>query len=349
MLKERLCKMFSFHRPKVYRSTTGCCICKAKSSSSRFTDSKKYEEDFLECFQLSTPRQGEICNACVLLVKRWKKLPAGSDRNWRHVVDARAGPGMKSMTKVKSKNKNNGDKLTSIKKKKKQDQEDDHRPRRHRPDDDDFDREYSPALSDDIKSDGGVQDVEMNDMDFASSDNDPSNRSSRTASPGASDYEEGAPGSTSRHSSRRLKGQAKRRDNLPEISGFVDLDFWTKEKICCGVIFKAPNGEVLVDPRFLKPCSARLAKCQKRRASLEKTELEINDAATKGKSYSDTSSDSGYDESSNQGAADHGSALFPKKPEKQQTPVSCSSNNVNRSITSTIGNDNDLMHSKIDN
>lgn len=108
--------MFSFHRPKVYRSSTGCCICKAKSSrydwfifcvfvfyfvlmkyislkliqmkktfSSRFTDSKKYEEDFMECFKLSTPRQGEICNACVLLVKRWKKLPVGSERNWQHV------------------------------------------------------------------------------------------------------------------------------------------------------------------------------------------------------------------------------------------------------------------------
>lgn len=24
--------MFSFHKPKVYRSTQGCCICKAKSS-----------------------------------------------------------------------------------------------------------------------------------------------------------------------------------------------------------------------------------------------------------------------------------------------------------------------------
>lgn len=24
--------MFSFHKPKVYRSTAGCCICKAKSS-----------------------------------------------------------------------------------------------------------------------------------------------------------------------------------------------------------------------------------------------------------------------------------------------------------------------------
>jgi hypothetical protein len=77
--------MFSFHRPKVYRSSTGCCICKAKSSSSRFTDSKKYEEDFMKCFKLAEPRQGEICNACVLLVKRWKKLPAGSDRNWKHV------------------------------------------------------------------------------------------------------------------------------------------------------------------------------------------------------------------------------------------------------------------------
>lgn len=53
--------------------------------SSRFTDSKKYEDDFMECFQLEERRTGEICNACVLLVKRWKKLPAGSNRNWRHV------------------------------------------------------------------------------------------------------------------------------------------------------------------------------------------------------------------------------------------------------------------------
>lgn len=46
---------------------------------------------------------GEICNACVLLVKRWKKLPKGSQRHWAHVVDARAGPGTKSMTKCKKK------------------------------------------------------------------------------------------------------------------------------------------------------------------------------------------------------------------------------------------------------
>ena len=28
--------MSSFHRPRVYRSIGGCCICRAKSSSSRF-------------------------------------------------------------------------------------------------------------------------------------------------------------------------------------------------------------------------------------------------------------------------------------------------------------------------
>lgn len=55
--------------------------------SSRFTDSKKYEEDFIKCFVLEERRTGEICNACVLLVKRWKKLPVGTDRNWNHVKE----------------------------------------------------------------------------------------------------------------------------------------------------------------------------------------------------------------------------------------------------------------------
>ena len=40
---------------------------------------------------------GEICNACMLLVKRFIKLPEDTDKNWNHVVDARSGPGIKSM------------------------------------------------------------------------------------------------------------------------------------------------------------------------------------------------------------------------------------------------------------
>lgn len=82
--------MFSFHKPKIYRSALGCCICRAKSSSSRFTDSKKYEPEFARCFRIveEDRRSGEICNACVLLVKRWKKLPPGTTRDWHHVSPA---------------------------------------------------------------------------------------------------------------------------------------------------------------------------------------------------------------------------------------------------------------------
>lgn len=34
-------------------------------------------------------------------MKRYKRLPSGSNRNWAHVVDARSGPGLKSMNKFK--------------------------------------------------------------------------------------------------------------------------------------------------------------------------------------------------------------------------------------------------------
>ncbi|XP_074029724.1 SIN3-HDAC complex-associated factor isoform X2 [Leptinotarsa decemlineata] len=262
--------MSTFHRPKVYRSTRGCCICKAKSSSSRFTDSKKYEEEFLECFKLSTPRQGEICNACVLLVKRWKKLPAGSDRHWQHVVDARAGPGMKSMSKFKLK-KRAMKELKNSKAQKK------------------FEKESSPQLSE--KSEGN-EEMELGEVDFLSEDLR-SRESSRTASPGASDFEEVV------ERSRRFKSQARHRDEISRVSDFVDTDYWKKETICCGVIFRGLYNEVMIDPSYIKPCSSRLASCKLQ--SNGNKSLKGSADNTTSKMDSDSSSDSGYDESSNSG------------------------------------------------
>ena len=71
--------------------------------SSRFTSSKKYEGAFGNCFKLQEVRHGEVCNACVLIVKRWTKLPKDSNKNWAHVVDARNGPGIKNVLKAKPK------------------------------------------------------------------------------------------------------------------------------------------------------------------------------------------------------------------------------------------------------
>ncbi|XP_034232880.1 SIN3-HDAC complex-associated factor [Thrips palmi] len=228
--------MFSFHKPKVYRSSAGCCICKAKSSSSRFTDSKKYEEDFMECFRLPERRSGEICNACVLLVKRWKKLPPDSERNWRHVVDARAGPGTKSLTKFKAKNKKKklkaegSKKLESVKKKHVYVKS--------------ADRDRSPATF----SDG----EEMEENGFSGP---PSLAPSPTPSEDGDVAIPTVKKRRNRSRSPQHKSSLKHRSS-PQISGFLDMKIWKRIKICCGIIFQGPNGEIVKDPRFYKPCAA---------------------------------------------------------------------------------------------
>ncbi|XP_054275844.1 SIN3-HDAC complex-associated factor-like [Macrosteles quadrilineatus] len=261
--------MFSFHKPKVYRSTSGCCICKAKSSSSRFTDSKKYEEDFVDCFQLEERRAGEVCNACVLLVKRWKKLPPGTQRHWRHVVDARAGPGTKSFVKIKSK-KNAKHKIKSKK----------------HIEEEEMDEDSKKAIENDEQNDFAMNDI-SGDVE---ADSEP-------ASPRSVEEEEPM--------EMYVRGH-KHINTSPPVSSFLDMTFWKREKVCCGVIFKGPHGQVIVDPRFLKPCVYKRAHAHTHVAAPTTTATNTTAAvattdASSTKIYSDNSSDSGYDESSNPG------------------------------------------------
>ncbi|CAH8601530.1 unnamed protein product [Heterobilharzia americana] len=77
-----------------------CCICGTKSSSSRFTASQRYAEHFGACFgpQAAT-RSGDLCNACVLCVKRW--LQRGKQPNFFiQVLDSKKGPGPKHMKEI---------------------------------------------------------------------------------------------------------------------------------------------------------------------------------------------------------------------------------------------------------
>ncbi|XP_078000161.1 SIN3-HDAC complex-associated factor-like [Glandiceps talaboti] len=229
--------MFSFHKPKVYRSGSGCCICKAKSSSSRFTDSKKYEADFEQCFQLkSEKRTGEICNACVLLVKRWKKLPKGTERNWHHVVDARAGPGTKAINKNRNKIKVNKRPLKK---------------RRHR-------RLLAIQKRDQSESDDGAGNDDSCDYTRSRHRHSSGNIPSPTPSDSSDDGVSGLTGSSRR---KRLAHDSQTAfDFPPSVRAFLDLSFWKKEEVCCGVIFRGPRGEVLVDPHLLKPCKGCINK-----------------------------------------------------------------------------------------
>ncbi|XP_048222959.1 SIN3-HDAC complex-associated factor [Perognathus longimembris pacificus] len=207
--------MFGFHKPKMYRSIEGCCICRAKSSSSRFTDSKRYEKDFQSCFGLHETRSGDICNACVLLVKRWKKLPAGSKKNWNHVVDARAGPSLKTTLKPKKVKTLSGNRIKSNQISKLQKEF-----KRHNSDAHSTTSSASPAQSPcySNQSDDG-SDTEM------------------------------AAGS-----------------NRTPVFSFLDLTYWKRQKICCGIIYKGRFGEVLIDTHLFKPC------CSNKKAGTDKPE-----------------------------------------------------------------------------
>jgi len=178
--------MAAFHKPKIYRSIFGCCICKAKSSSSRFTSSKKYEGSFANCFKLQELRHGEVCNACVLIVKRWKKLPQDSHKHWAHVVDARNGPGIKNVLKQKPKEQR-FETYAKIKRK----------------------HVYR-------KKDRMTQQSKF------------------------SDKTEGKP---------LMDG-----DDFC-VPSFIDLTYWTRRNVCCGVIYVGQQGEAMVDQRFYKKCS----------------------------------------------------------------------------------------------
>ncbi|XP_021244858.1 protein FAM60A isoform X1 [Numida meleagris] len=210
-------KMFGFHKPKMYRSIEGCCICRAKSSSSRFTDSKRYEKDFQNCFGLHEARSGDICNACVLLVKRWKKLPAGSKKNWNHVVDARAGPSLKTTLKPKKMKTLSGSRIKSNQISKLQKE---------------FKRHNSDAHSTTSSASPAQSPCYSNQSDEGS-DTEMSAGSSRTP-----------------------------------VFSFLDLTYWKRQKVCCGIIYKGRFGEVLIDTHLFKPC------CSNKKSATEKPEQE---------------------------------------------------------------------------
>lgn len=97
-----------------------------------------------------------------------------------------------------------------------------------------------------------------------------------------------------------------------------------RTRICCGIIFKGPYGEIIIDQSLFKTCSSCLLRQENKQQSINAknsfhsssvssphsvdstttaTTTTTTTELTKqtGKIFSDSSSDSGYDESSNQG------------------------------------------------
>lgn len=66
---------------------------------------------------MSSLRSGDLCNACVLIVKRWRKLPRTSKKDWAHIVDAKGGPGSVGKGSGRKKTEDSEEKLEKIRRK----------------------------------------------------------------------------------------------------------------------------------------------------------------------------------------------------------------------------------------
>lgn len=141
--------------------------------------------------------------------------------------------------------------------------------------------------------------------------------------------------------------------------------FYYREITCCGTIFKGPYGEVIMDPSKFKPCIGCLEARRRRQqgsdsSSASETASPVHSASTspvhsvelpsepttrttvvavvqqnnqvsKSNTFSDSSSDSGYDEYSNQGTDSNKAAknvqkikLLPSSVE-QMDQITCKS------------------------
>lgn len=241
-------------------------------SSSRFTDSKKYETDFIQCFQLETPRRGEICNACVLLVKRFKRLPPGSNRHWGHVVDARTGPGLKSMTKFKKRKEEQeaGIKVVTAS----------------------VTERFSKLFKKSKKKEKGYK-KETNSLGGSSDDSPPS----PTESNHSDEYDESIFGkkffnyATRSHQKKQqvvVKQRRRRKNPCPTknlrwpanhfnlFEDVVNDELWQQRETCCGIVYECAELQaIIVDASTFKPCLQHQSPAKENTVELPKITKDI--------------------------------------------------------------------------
>uniref|UniRef100_A0A6I8NTB9 SIN3-HDAC complex associated factor n=1 Tax=Ornithorhynchus anatinus TaxID=9258 RepID=A0A6I8NTB9_ORNAN len=216
---ERRLRRSAFHLPgprerrSAKTSELGTGLAGVRNLHTHNTPTQHVPEPGEQLFKrLHETRSGDICNACVLLVKRWKKLPAGSKKNWNHVVDARAGPSLKTTLKPKKVKTLSGSRIKSNQISKLQKEF-----KRHNSDAHSTTSSASPAQSPCYSN----QSDDGSDTEMAS----------------------GA--------------------NRTPVFSFLDLTYWKRQKVCCGIIYKGRFGEVLIDTHLFKPCCSKKAAAEK--------------------------------------------------------------------------------------
>ncbi|XP_069544302.1 SIN3-HDAC complex-associated factor [Brachyistius frenatus] len=56
------------------------------------------------------------------------------------------------------------------------------------------------------------------------------------------------------------------------VFSFLDLTYWRRQKVCCGVVYRGRYGEVLLHPHLYRPCCQRKQEEQKQEEQEEQEE-----------------------------------------------------------------------------
>ena len=196
-------------------------------------------------------------------MKRFKRLPPGSNRHWGHVVDARTGPGLKSMTKFKKRKEEQeaGIKVESM-------------------------SERLSKLFKKTKKKDKTYKKETSSIGGSSDDSPPS----PTESQHSDEYDETIFGKkffnyATRSNKKRQKvvvKQRRRRKNpkpsknvrwpANHFNLFEDVvndELWRQRETCCGMVYECADLQaIIVDATSFKPCILH-------RSSQEKQQVEL--------------------------------------------------------------------------
>lgn len=247
MRSERRSSTRNTERRTLSRSIDGCTICKVKSARHPFSDSSKWKKYFIDVFNLSENRTSEICHLCLKCVNKWRRAHKDAKPDFKNIVDSRyiEPPNRRNSAKKRRLSMVEMEFGTKEENKLALMEEDDLLSGSNE-DTDDADSTGVPDTYFDSPS-PNESDTEGDDLDVIPI----LNNGNQPPAPKVDSKDVSCQTSflfPSLTSPQANKDSFK----LP----YIDLSKWRQEQICCGVIFKGPSGEVLVDPKWLNPsCS----------------------------------------------------------------------------------------------
>ncbi|XP_065071364.1 SIN3-HDAC complex-associated factor-like [Rhopilema esculentum] len=244
-----------------YSSADGCCICGVNNSTEPFVtvdkispNQKSVTEVLLKCFQLEKERTGEICESCTSIAKKWLKTSKSkrNTTNFKKVVDSkrrfkqrttrRSSQSTDYNQEGSSKRSKNDEPIPKAKLPSEEKSETESiKEYIQAPTEDQLSEEEQEALPDQIDNNGSPPlafDSNCLSPDIPNED--------RTE---MAEKETVSVGTQTAFLFPALTSPQANANRLP----FIDLSKWRQEEICCGTIFRGPNGEVLVDPKWLRP------------------------------------------------------------------------------------------------